>query len=80
MTILETAKQAIQIQHFLYLIRKEAIYSIALIIVYKDNQGAIKLANNPVNYSKTKYITIHYHTIQKYIANSEIQLKYILID
>ena len=32
----------------------------------------IKLANNPVNYSKTKHIAIHYHAIQKHIANSEI--------
>ena len=52
----------------------------ALIIVYKDNQSTIKLANNPVNYSKIKHIVIHYHTIQEYIANSKIWLEYILID
>ena len=72
MAVLKAAKQAIQIQYFLYLIREEAVYSMTLIIVYKDNQDIIKLADNPVNYLKTKHIAIYYHVIQEYIANSEI--------
>ena len=72
MVISEAAKQAIWIQHFLYLIGKEAIYNIGLITIYEDNQGTIKLANNPVNYLKTKHIAIHYHIIQEYITNSKI--------
>ena len=43
-----------------------------LIIIYEDNQDVIKLADNPINYLKTKYIAIHYYIIQEYIANSKI--------
>ena len=80
MAVSEAAKQAIWIQHFLHSIGKEAVYSMALTIIYEDNQGTIKLADNPVNYLKTKHIAIHYHTIQEHIANGEIQLKYIPTD
>ena len=72
MAVLEAAKQAVQIWYFLYLIRKEAIYNMGLIIIYEDNQDVIKLADNPINYLKTKYIAIHYYIIQEYIANSKI--------
>ena len=37
MAVSEAAKQAVQIWYFLYSIRKEAIYNIDLIIIYKDN-------------------------------------------
>ena len=52
----------------------------ALITIYEDNQGVIKLADNPVNHLKTKHIAVHYHAIQGHIANGEIQLEYLLID
>ena len=52
----------------------------ALITIYEDNQGVIKLADNPVNHPKTKHIAVHYHAIQGHIANGEIQLEYLLID
>lgn len=35
-------------------------------------KGVIKLADNPINYLKIKYIAIHYYAIQKYITNSKI--------
>ena len=80
MAVLEAAKQAIWIRHFLYTIGKEAVYNMAPMIIYEDNQGVIKLADNPVNHLKTKHIVVHYHTIQEHIANSEIQLEYLPTD
>ena len=70
MAVSEAAKQAIQIQHFLYSIGKG--YDVAPTIIYKDNQGAIKLADNSVNHPKTKHIAVHYHAIWEHIANGEI--------
>ena len=63
MAVLEAAKQAIWIRHFLYLIGKETVYNMASTTIYEDNQGVIKLADNPVNHPKIKYIAVHYHAI-----------------
>ena len=49
-------------------------------IIYKDNQGAIKLADNSVNHPKTKHIAVHYHAIWEHIANGEIWLEYLAMD
>ena len=72
MAMSEAAKQAIWIRHFLHSIGKETVYNMAPTIIYEDNQGAIKLADNPVNHLKMKHIAVHYHTIQEHIANSKI--------
>lgn len=80
MAVSEAAKQAIWIRHFLYSIGKETVYNMALMTIHEDNQGVIKLADNPVNHPKTKHIAVHYHTIQEHIANSEIQLEYLPTD
>ena len=80
MAVLEAAKQTIQIRHLLYLISKKAVYNIALITIYKDNQGVIKLTDNSVNYLKIKHIAVCYHTIQEYMINGKIQLEYLPTD
>ena len=72
MAVSEAAKQAIWIRHFLHSIGKETVYNMAPMTIYEDNQGAIKLADNPVNHLKTKHIAVCYHTIQEHIANSKI--------
>ena len=63
MTVSEAAKQAIWIRHFLYSISKEAVYNMALTTIFENNQGVIKLADNPVNHSKIKHIAVYYHAI-----------------
>ena len=63
MTVSEAAKQAIWIRHFLYSISKEAVYNMALTTIFENNQGVIKLADNPVNHSKMKHIAVYYHAI-----------------
>ena len=80
MAMSEASKQAIWIQHFLYSIGKESVYNGTPTTIFEDNQGAIKLTDNPVNHPKTKHIAVHYHAIQGHIANGEIQLEYLLID
>ena len=80
MAVSEAAKQAIWIRHFLYSIGKETVYNMALTTIYEDNQGMIKLTDNPVNHLKMKHIAVHYHAIQEHIANSEIQLEYLPTD
>ena len=80
MAVSEAAKQAIWIRHFLYSIGKEAVYNMGPTTIYEDNQGAIKLADNPVNHPKTKHIAVRYHAIREHIANGEIRLEYLSTD
>ena len=80
MAVLEAAKQAVWIHHFLYSIGKEVVYKMVPTTIYKDNQGVIKLADNPVNHLKTKHIAVCYHAIWEHIANGKIQLEYLSMD
>jgi hypothetical protein len=42
-----------------------------------DNQGAMKLAKNPVFHARTKHIEIHHHFIRERVVEGEIGLQYI---
>ena len=45
-------------------------------IIYADNQGAIKLAENPVFQKRSKHIAIRYHYIRDLIKQGDISLEY----
>ena len=40
-----------------------------------DNESAIKIANNPVQHSRTKHIEIHHHFLRDNVANGNILLR-----
>ena len=46
-------------------------------IVYVDNQGAIKLANNPINNQRTKHIDVRYHFIRHHVQVGNIVLLHV---
>ncbi|BCR87868.1 uncharacterized protein ACHE_40432S [Aspergillus chevalieri] len=80
MAVSEAAKQAVWIRHFLYAIGKGSIYRDAPTTIYEDNQGAIKIADNPINHPKTKHIAVRYHAIRDHIGNGEICLEHLSTD
>ncbi|ODM15554.1 hypothetical protein SI65_09157 [Aspergillus cristatus] len=80
MAVSEAAKQAIWTRHFLYAIGKGSIYRDAPTTIYEDNQGAIKIADNPINHLKTKHIAVRYHAIRDHIGNGEIRLEHLPTD
>lgn len=45
-----------------------------------DNQGAVKLAKNPIFHAKTKHIEAKHHFIRERVLEGEISLKYIHTD
>ncbi len=47
-----------------------------LIIIYADNQKAIKLVNNSIFQKRIKHITIKYHYTRDLISKKIIKLKY----
>jgi hypothetical protein len=40
-----------------------------------DNESAVKIANNPVQHSRTKHIDIRHHFLRDHIAKNEISLE-----
>ena len=42
-----------------------------------DNQGAIKLARNPIFHARTKHIELHHHFVRESVSDGEISLHYI---
>ncbi|XP_072401556.1 uncharacterized protein [Diabrotica undecimpunctata] len=45
-------------------------------VIFNDNQSAIKLSENQVYHKRTKHIHVKYHFIREKVANNDIQLKY----
>jgi hypothetical protein len=45
-----------------------------------DNESAIKLANNPVNHSRTKHIDIRQHFLRDHDAKGDIALSHVSTD
>ncbi|KAM1753554.1 hypothetical protein ACFX12_006125 [Malus domestica] len=52
-------------------------YSVPL---YCDNQSAIRLAENPVFYARTKHVEVHYHFIREKVLQEEIEMRQINTD
>ena len=45
-------------------------------VLHMDNQGAIAIAKNPTNHSKTKHIDIRYHFIRECLSRQRFQVTY----
>ena len=39
-----------------------------------DNESAVKLANNPVQHSRTKHVDIRHHFLRDHVAKNDISL------
>jgi hypothetical protein len=42
-----------------------------------DNEGAIKLVDNPVNHSRTKHIDIRHHFLRDHQAKGDIDVQHV---
>ena len=42
--------------------------------LYCDDESAIKIANNPVQHSKTKHIEIHHHFLRDHVVKEDIDI------
>jgi hypothetical protein len=48
--------------------------------IHEDNQGCIKLSNNPVKHGRTKHIDIQFHYQRERVAEGSVVLTYISTD
>jgi hypothetical protein len=74
MALTEATKEAIWLQNTLVSI---GAVKTGPTTIFEDNQGAIALAENPVDHKRTKHIAIRYHFTREAIANDLIKLKYL---
>ena len=42
--------------------------------IFEDNQGAVKLAQNPVSNSNSKYIDVRHHFLRELVRQGDISL------
>ena len=45
------------------------------VLLLCDNESTVKLANSPVQHSRTKHIDIHHHFLRDHIAKNDISLE-----
>ncbi|KAE8679378.1 hypothetical protein F3Y22_tig00111402pilonHSYRG01323 [Hibiscus syriacus] len=50
------------------------------ILLYCDNQSAIRLAENPVFHARTKHVEVHYHFVREKVLQEEIEMRQIKTD
>lgn len=74
MAITNAAKEALHIINFL---RDLGHPELANAIIFNDNQGAGKLAENPVFHSRSKHIDVKHHFIWEVLRTHPIQLVYL---
>ena len=48
--------------------------------MFCDNTSAIKIAENPVQHSKTKHIDVRYHFIREHVKNGIVELHFVPTD
>jgi len=48
--------------------------------IYNDNQGAIKLAENPMHHAWNKHIDVKYHFVHESLLNDLISVNYVPTD
>ncbi len=50
---------------------------LAPILLYRDNQGAIFIASNPVQEKHSKHIDLHYHYIRDVVQLDKVELFFV---
>ena len=45
-----------------------------------DNESAIKIADNPMQHSRTKHIEVRHHFIRDHVAKGDINRKHVCTD
>ncbi|KAH9726925.1 hypothetical protein KPL70_008466 [Citrus sinensis] len=50
------------------------------VLLYCDNQSAIRLAENPVFHARTKHVEVHYHFVREKVLQEEIEMRQVKTD
>jgi hypothetical protein len=51
--------------------------SLGMVLLLCNNESTIKIANNPVQHSRTKHIDIRHHFLRDHVARGDIALSHV---
>lgn len=74
MAITDASKEAIYLINFL---KDLGHPDLAKAVIFNDNQGAGKLAENPIHHSRSKHIDVKHHFIRQVLKEHPVDLVYI---
>lgn len=74
------ASTAVKEALWLRLLLNDLGMSIVTVNIFSDNQGAIKIAKDPIASVRSKHIDVAYHFIRERIARKDVSLSYISTD
>jgi hypothetical protein len=75
----EAAKEAAWIRSLLSRLQYQGL-DLNPIVLYRDNQGSLALAENPTFYYSSKHIAVQYHFIRQEVEEGRLALSYIPTD
>jgi hypothetical protein len=52
-------------------------YKLSKVPLLCDNESAIRMANNPIEHSRTKHIDIRYHFLRDHQQKGDIEIAYV---
>jgi hypothetical protein len=52
-------------------------YKFSKVLLLCDNESAIRMADNPVEHSRTKHIAIRYHFLRDHQQREDIEIAYV---
>ena len=73
MGLTDAAKEAI---HLIGFLKELGFGDLADVVIYNDNQGAGKLASNPVFHSRSKHIDIRHHFVRQVLRDHLLKIEY----
>ena len=74
MALTEATKEAIHLKGFL---EELGVRRDSSVVIFNDNQGAQKLAKNPIFHARTKHIDIRHHFVREALEYGLVQLEYL---
>uniref|UniRef100_A0A1E1WHS9 Reverse transcriptase Ty1/copia-type domain-containing protein n=1 Tax=Pectinophora gossypiella TaxID=13191 RepID=A0A1E1WHS9_PECGO len=73
MALSEACREALYLQN----LECELIGNCNKIVLYNDNQSALKMASNHYSHKRSKHIDIRYNFIREVISNNKVETKYL---
>lgn len=74
MAMTEAVKESLYLKR---LFEELGLSDLANVTIYNDNLGALKLAENPIFYNRSKHIDIRLHFIRETVNDKLVNLKYL---
>jgi hypothetical protein len=56
---------------------RDYVYKLSKVPLLCDNESAIRMADNPVEHSRTKHIDIRYHFLRDHQQRGDIEIAYV---